>query len=159
MAGIASFKLVDVSHLDKCIVVNGNVFETSAVLAQRSWQAGDDLAFTMTQSEGIYKVDNLTQGGTLYFKVVGEPRSLLERGDVRQLKKTQWRMPIDAVDCAACLPPSLMAHDEHEVVVTGKGVFVTPASWQIDDIVSLVLSPGGSRTLINHTTSDGITLP
>ena len=80
-AGVTSFKINDISYPDNRVVINGHLFTTTELLDRCFWQANDDVTLMLTQYEGIYKVENLISKGTLYFQVVGEPKSLLDHGD------------------------------------------------------------------------------
>ena len=158
--GIENFLLEDVSCLDKQILVNGNIFTTDEELQKDLWQMCNQLTLTLMRIENIYQVKNLTSDADHYFIMTGTSQNPLKRGRVTYLKKTQWRATIETVDCAACDPSRPREHDLHEVVVREHGVYVTPACWKIDHLVSLIVDPErGIRTLINHTISDGVTLP
>ncbi len=80
-AGVTSFKINDISYPDNRVVINGHLFTTTEALNRCFWQANDDVTLMLTQYEGIYKVKNLLSKKTLFFQVVGEPKSLLDRGD------------------------------------------------------------------------------
>ena len=72
---------------------------------------------------------------------------------------TLWRSPIETLDCSCLYPETTVPHDKHEAVVTGHGVYVTPSSWQVNHQLSLIRNRRtGTLTLVNHTTSDALSL-
>lgn len=157
-----NFNLTDVSCLDGTLLVNGIVFTSNDKLWSDRWKINDQLSFTLTQIEGVYKISNLTRHSSVFAHMTETHSSPLVRGSVAYLRKTEWKASITSLDCAACLDSSSgLSHEQHEAVVFGHGVYVVPSSWANGNELSLItVDPATKkRYLFNHTLADAIVLP
>lgn len=161
--------LQDVSCLDGEILVNGHILSAKEPISSEAWKRCDRISISPTQSQGIYRIDNLTREGYYFFQLCDRSRDLSLPGCVTHLLPTEWKDHIVAVDCALCLPSdqrmtrsrtSSLSHTAHEVVTLYHGVYVAPSGWKLDHELGLKNNPTTkSRYLFNASITDAIVLP